>query len=459
MRIRLAVPDELDDQERTEALNAALEAVTVAAAGQVRRGKVPPAAGVIKAGRIKWMPEPPGDEHFDLPSTVVGRGWGDCDDLAPYHAGSLRATGTDPNARAFVKRSGPTRWHALVRRGDGTIEDPSRHAGMGEGVSGNGDGIGPAIHAPMSYDPRLCIAVSGLPDQRNWVARVDVPDMHEPWAWSSMAVNEDPKAALLRAMRSAKTVVGEEMDEEDALRLGVLHDLINGSDPYEVAQAVAEMADDNVDVMRLVLDGVQSVGFLGFITKPIAKATRGIAKRLAPVMKYNPINVARKIAKGDNVLRSLASATPITKAIDDVRRGKNVFESGLAGLPLGQLKAIVQANPELAPMVQPLISAAGTALTPFLTPYGASIVSNFASEYVRPGGTVHSGFKAGLRSATNPMGMLSAVPGAGAAMQQARQMVPHSARALLEPGNAPARMIFERGVPFQQGDGPAFLRF
>jgi len=83
MRIRLAVPDELDDQDRKAALDAALESVTRTVTGLVRSGKAPPAARMIKDKRVRWEPEPPGDEHFDLPATIIGRGHGDCDDLAP----------------------------------------------------------------------------------------------------------------------------------------------------------------------------------------------------------------------------------------------------------------------------------------------------------------------------------------------------------------------------------------
>src|ERR1043165_553030 len=104
MRIRLAVPDELDDQDRKAALDAALESVTRTVTGLVRTGAAPPAAGEIKSKRVRWHPEPPGDEHFDLPDTIMKRGHGDCDDLAPWHAGSLRASGIDPQARAFVKK-------------------------------------------------------------------------------------------------------------------------------------------------------------------------------------------------------------------------------------------------------------------------------------------------------------------------------------------------------------------
>lgn len=59
---------------------------------------------------------------------VVARGWGDCDDLGPFLAAQLRIRG-DNRAQAFPKRSAAG-WHILVRRGDGTIEDPSAILGM-----------------------------------------------------------------------------------------------------------------------------------------------------------------------------------------------------------------------------------------------------------------------------------------------------------------------------------------
>ena len=63
----------------------------------------------------------PATKRFDHAATVHRRGWGDCDDLAPYHAASLRHTGEDPGATAVVYRSGPNRLarsHATERRHD-----------------------------------------------------------------------------------------------------------------------------------------------------------------------------------------------------------------------------------------------------------------------------------------------------------------------------------------------------
>ena len=128
MRVNVAIPEAHVD---APVLNAALESVTRLNEEMLAQGEVPTFTDGLKEG-IKWKPEPPGDEHFDHAATVLRRKWGDCDDLAPWQAASLRHTGEDPEARAIVRRSGPKRWHAIVRRGDGSIDDPSKAAGMGQ---------------------------------------------------------------------------------------------------------------------------------------------------------------------------------------------------------------------------------------------------------------------------------------------------------------------------------------
>jgi hypothetical protein len=285
MRIRLAIPDELTDEEREHALNAALEAVTRTVTPLVARGIVPPAAKVIKAGGVKWAPEPPGDEHFDLPQTVIGRRWGDCDDLAPWHAGSLRAAGIDPHARAIVRKSGPSRWHAEVLRGSGKIDDPSLAAGMGHNVSGDGGGVSP-INAPMSADGRLCVALCPTKDPRHpmvWFARCDVSDRFEPWAWSSAASHPNPIKALVKTIKTVRGVAGDELDDEDDARLAVLNDLILGREPSEVSEALGELMEADPEyIEELVMDGCHSVGFLSDVWKGIKKGASSVAKVATP---------------------------------------------------------------------------------------------------------------------------------------------------------------------------------
>jgi hypothetical protein len=128
MRVNVAIPEAHVSEP---VLNAALEATTRLNEAMLANGEVPTFDDGLR--HVKWKPEPPGAEHFDHAAKVLERGWGDCDDLAPWEAASLRHTGEDPGAVAVVRRSGPKSWHAIVKRGDGSLHtDPSRRAGMGQ---------------------------------------------------------------------------------------------------------------------------------------------------------------------------------------------------------------------------------------------------------------------------------------------------------------------------------------
>lgn len=67
-------------------------------------------------------------EDWKSADRVLRDGHGDCEDLAAWLAASYRSTGED--ARAIVKRTGKRTWHAVVMRGDGSIECPSSKLGM-----------------------------------------------------------------------------------------------------------------------------------------------------------------------------------------------------------------------------------------------------------------------------------------------------------------------------------------
>lgn len=57
----------------------------------------------------------------------VARKYCDCEDLGPYLAACYRLTGEKAQAYARPSACG---WHILVRRADGSIEDPSAKLGM-----------------------------------------------------------------------------------------------------------------------------------------------------------------------------------------------------------------------------------------------------------------------------------------------------------------------------------------
>lgn len=81
-------------------------------------------------------------ERFLSPLQLLkerGRLGADCDDLAPWRAAELilgRHAPRDPKARAVAIPSPGIGWHVIVRRGDGSIEDPSKVLGMGKGKKG-----------------------------------------------------------------------------------------------------------------------------------------------------------------------------------------------------------------------------------------------------------------------------------------------------------------------------------
>lgn len=214
-----------------DVLDAALEAVTRTDERLLADGQVPLASEAIQGG-VKWQPEPPGDEHFDHAATVVQRGHGDCDDLAPYQAASLRHTGEDPAAKAVVIRSGPGRWHAVVERGDGSVEDPSAQAGMYE------------YHAPVQ--PKLA-GVSGRAHiasrrivQGCWAARVDAPWSGSRHALSGHGLGRSQSEAVANAIEGV-VVVGDSaavVRPETLAKLASFHALLHGENPDSVRRVL-----------------------------------------------------------------------------------------------------------------------------------------------------------------------------------------------------------------------------
>lgn len=246
MRINVAVPEAHVD---APVLDAALEATTRLNESMLATKEIPTFQKGLNHG-IKWKPEPPGAEHFDHAGVVLARKWGDCDDLAPWHAASLRHTGEDPGASAVAKRSGPNRWHAVVQRSDGTIDDPSRRAGMGshKGIIG---GVLPRMFGARAsvvggaYIVRPEIALR--PVRGAVQARADLPwywkehleDKATPTDYAMTSLHTAPLAATaLTGAIDGVCQLGEAAgfaSEHDLHRLGAIADLIEGVDPDTVA--------------------------------------------------------------------------------------------------------------------------------------------------------------------------------------------------------------------------------
>jgi hypothetical protein len=78
---------------------------------------------------IQYEREPRGREWWQTAADNLYQLSGDCEDLANHRAAELVVFAGEP-ARAICVRTGPRVFHAVVLRGDGTIEDPSAALGM-----------------------------------------------------------------------------------------------------------------------------------------------------------------------------------------------------------------------------------------------------------------------------------------------------------------------------------------
>jgi len=73
---------------------------------------------------IVYRREPIGSEAWQNATELLRTGEGDCEDLAGYRAAELRMQGEPAMVAIVLTRRGT--YHAVVRHGDGTIEDPSK---------------------------------------------------------------------------------------------------------------------------------------------------------------------------------------------------------------------------------------------------------------------------------------------------------------------------------------------
>jgi hypothetical protein len=248
VHIQMAVPEE---HVTPEVLDALLEAGTRLNTQLIKSGHAPTFDQALAARKVKWKPEPPGAERFDHAGIVMRRGWGDCDDLGPWKAASMRATGEDPGAQSVVYKSGPKRWHAVVQRSDGELVDPSREAGMAKR-----EGILPAVTGHM-FDPSAAALVGedGVVTMRpsvalkphpsgGFVGRADIPWDDTDYALTALHRAPVAAQAITGAILGA-CMVGEAADvarPEHVARLRAICGVISGEQRDRLCQMCGEEA-------------------------------------------------------------------------------------------------------------------------------------------------------------------------------------------------------------------------
>ena len=94
-----------------------------------RHGPFPGLRDALDSGRLVYQRERAGRDEWLLPSEAFERRRVDCEDLAGIRVGELVTSGDDPGAAVeIVAEDKPGAWHAIVRRSDGSFEDPTRYA-------------------------------------------------------------------------------------------------------------------------------------------------------------------------------------------------------------------------------------------------------------------------------------------------------------------------------------------
>jgi len=249
VRIKVAVPEA---HVSKPVLDAALESVTRLNEQLLAGQQVPTFERALRNGLVRWRPEPPGDEHFDSADKVIGRRWGDCDDIAPYAAASLRHSGEDPGAFAEVEKSGPNRWHAVVRRSDGSRDDPSLQAGMGPGVSPGVFGVAGAV-LPMMSAPSSAVVggayilrpeIALRPHYGQVQARADLP-----WNWQ-----EGYLTGPLSSQQMAMTALHTAPVANTALTGAI-------SDACELAAVCGAAHPDHIDSLCAIADACEGATY------------------------------------------------------------------------------------------------------------------------------------------------------------------------------------------------------
>lgn len=298
MRIRLAIPDRL---VTPEALEAALEATSLANEQAIIRGEVPDIEDAIRQG-VRWKPEPFLDgEHFDLAHQVVSRKWGDCDDLSPWLTGTLRATGEDPGARSRVYKSGPDRWHVVTQTSDGRILDPSKWAGMGKKSAPSVSGVHAVTARPFARmgEGALCC----VPHQGQYWSRVDLPFPGAAGHIASHSRARTPEQSLYRAIAGA-IACGEEIDSDlcDRARMMgtmLLGDLRDVEGDSEIGSFFGNLIKKAASFGAGFIPGVGPIASklvdagLNAADKAMAKKKRG-----SPPSAAEPQTLVRELSKG-----------------------------------------------------------------------------------------------------------------------------------------------------------------
>lgn len=95
----------------------------------IARGvRIPSVYELHAIGKLQYVPEPKGREWWQTWIDNILEGVGDCEDLATHESSRDEVSGVPSQSECI--RSAPRVYHAIVRKPDGRIDDPSMPLGL-----------------------------------------------------------------------------------------------------------------------------------------------------------------------------------------------------------------------------------------------------------------------------------------------------------------------------------------
>lgn len=209
---------------------------------------------------------------------ITLQGWSDCEGLAGWRAAELRVTGEDPNARVACYHTSPETFHAVVARGDDTIEDPSRFLGMrGRPLSQTPLTIGEINAWELPWPSRWQVVVGGDPAPHHGHSVSVTTHKHRRGKSGLVRIPTNVEGACVLGVTS---ICGDDAEavERSANMLAMLSDNIVRDpkalaylNPYSAAAMELYSAPEMHQALKKVGGGVKKLG------QQAGSALRGLA--------------------------------------------------------------------------------------------------------------------------------------------------------------------------------------
>ena len=153
---------------------------------------------------VVYRREPAGRERWQTSTETRNRGEGDCEDLVIDRVAELRERHGEARARPHIYRSRSSTFHTVVRRSDGTLEDPSRILVQRERAKKAGKPMAGEDVPPGQVPKKAKVELREGPDGKHIAT---VAWKGEAYRVTVEAIGVDKASAVARASAIAKEII------------------------------------------------------------------------------------------------------------------------------------------------------------------------------------------------------------------------------------------------------------